>query len=230
MVRLLERVGGQSEHRQFDGEELLSFLDHLESKWPGVAVAVALAKLCLWSSGRRAEVTGLAWRSLRVVGNEYHFEIVGKWGVEKWFRIPEGLYRELLQFKTQSPYVFAAYNEQLRRFYEGSHRPGTAAMVLAEFAPECLGDWFHERLLDWSKSLPKGRATPHVFRKTSLQYARSGEDVNRQVARDARVSESVLMTNYVKETDEQIRQMSNRTFYRILASLPPEVARRYGHV
>jgi hypothetical protein len=27
-----------------------------------------------------------------------------------------------------------------------------------------------------------------------------------------------------------MRQASNRTFHRILASLPPEVARRYGHV
>jgi hypothetical protein len=38
------------------------------------------------------------------------------------------------------------------------------------------------------------------------------------------------MTNYVKETDEEMRQRSNRTFQRILASLSPEVARRYGHL
>jgi hypothetical protein len=49
------------------------------------------------------------------------------------------------------------------------------------------------------------------------------------VARDARVSESVLMTNCVKETNEQLRQASNRTFGRLVASLPAEVARRYGH-
>jgi hypothetical protein len=53
--------------------------------------------------------------------------------------------------------------------------------------------------------------------------------VNRQVAADAKVSEAVLMTSYVKETDEEMRQASNRTFHRILASLPPEVARQYGH-
>jgi hypothetical protein len=49
------------------------------------------------------------------------------------------------------------------------------------------------------------------------------------VAIDARLSESVLMTSYVKETDEQLRQASNRTFARILASLPSSLARRCGH-
>jgi hypothetical protein len=69
----------------------------------------------------------------------------------------------------------------------------------------------------------------HVFRKTALQHARRGEDINRLVAQDARVSESVMMTNYVKEEDEELRAGSNRTFHRILASLSPEVAQRYGH-
>jgi hypothetical protein len=38
------------------------------------------------------------------------------------------------------------------------------------------------------------------------------------------------MTNYVKETDEEMRQRSNRTYRRILASLSSEVAVRYGRV
>ena len=46
---------------------------------------------------------------------------------------------------------------------------------------------------------------------------------------DARVCETVMMTSYVKETDEELRARSNRTYFRILASLPGEVARRYGH-
>lgn len=50
------------------------------------------------------------------------------------------------------------------------------------------------------------------------------------MAADARVGETVLMTNYVKETDEEMRQRSNRTFSRIMASLSSEVAERYGHV
>jgi hypothetical protein len=38
------------------------------------------------------------------------------------------------------------------------------------------------------------------------------------------------MTNYVKETDEEMRQRSNRTYQRILASLSPKVAAQYGHI
>jgi integrase len=208
----------------------LSFLDHLEAKWAGVNVAQLVAKVLLWSSCRRAEVAGLTWSSLRVVGGEVHFEVIGKAGVEKWFRIPDTLYQELPSVRTESPFVFAAYPAQLRQFYATSPRPSLAKLVGADFSPVCLADWFHERVVAWSSTLPNGRATTHIFRKTSLQHARIGEDVNRQVARDARVSEGVMMASYVKETDEQMRQKSNRTFSRILASLSPEVARRYGHV
>jgi hypothetical protein len=63
-----------------------------------------------------------------------------------------------------------------------------------------------------------------------LQHARRGEDITRQIASDTRVSESVLMTNYLKETDEEMRQRSNRTYRRIQASLSSEVAARYGYV
>jgi hypothetical protein len=76
----------------------------------------------------------------------------------------------------------------------------------------------------------KGSAFAHIFRKTTLQHARRGEDIARQIASDARVSESVLMTNYVKETAEEARHRSNRTYRRILASLSPEVTAQYGHV
>jgi integrase len=216
--------------RQFDGDELLSLLAYLEQKWAGVTVAPLLAKVLLWSSARRSEVVGLNWEQLREVGTEKHFHVVGKWGVRKWFRVPDGLYEELLAVRTGSRYVFAAYTAQLRRFYEGSTRPGAAKMVNDDFNPTCLGDWFHERLVDWSKTLPKGRAYTHVFRKTSLQYARRGDDASRRVAEDAHVSESVLMKHYVEESDPERREASNRIYQRILASLPADVACRYGHV
>jgi len=151
-------------------------------------------------------------------------------GIERWFRIPAGLYRDLEALRTDNPFVFAAHNEQLRQFHEQSKRPDNARRVGEDFNPQCLGDWFADRIDDWSASLPKGHAYTHVLRKTTLQYARVGEDVNRQVAADARVGESVMMTSYVKETDELLRQASNRTFARLLASLPPELARRCGHV
>jgi len=216
--------------RQFDSDELLSLLDHFEREWAGMSVAILLSKVCLWSQCRRMEVTNLTWQQLKVVGAEYHFEIVGKWGVEKWFRIPENLYRELLSIKTDSSFVFAAYNQQLRRFYERNHAPWQAQKVGGEFKPVNLGDWFHERLVEWSTSLPKGRATTHVFRKTSLQYALSGESSSSRVAADARVSESVLLRHYAKVTDPERREQSNRTFTRIAASLNPAVAARYGYV
>ncbi|HTU20215.1 MAG TPA: hypothetical protein VMG10_19275 [Gemmataceae bacterium] len=215
--------------RQFDREELLSLLDHLETRWAGVSVALLFAKVCLWSQCRRTEVTTLRWDQLRIVGNERHFEVVGKWSVEKWFRIPEGLYQELMAIQREEPFVFAAYNDQLREFYEKRQMPWKTQMVGVEFKPENLGDWFHERLIEWSRMLPKGRATTHVFRKTSLQYALSGESVSKRVAEDARVSEGVLLRHYAKVTDPARREQSNRNFARIVTSLDADVAAGYGH-
>ena len=170
---------------------------------------------------------GVKWEDLRVVGSEHHFKIIGKWGIDKWFRIPEPLYQELLSSRTPSPFVFAAYNDQLRRFREAGRRPWMALRVAGQFQPENLGDWFYERVIAWSKSLPKGPAYLHILRKTSLQYARGGEDLNRQVSSDARLGEGVMMTSYGEETDDEMRAKSNRTFRRIAASLPPTVAERY---
>jgi integrase len=215
--------------RQFDSDELLAFLDHFETVWAGVSVVGTLAKVFLWSSGRRLETANLRWDDLRRVGGEYHFKMEGKWGVEKWFRVPDALYQELTSLRTASPYLFAAYPDQLRRFYEGRNEPGKARKVLAEFDPANLANWFYKKIVGWSRSLPKGHATTHIFRKTSLQYARSGEDINRAVANDARVGEAVMMTNYVEETDEEMRARSNRTFNRLAVALPPVVARRFGH-
>ena len=173
---------------------------------------------------------GLKWASCRIVGGEIHFETVGKWGVEKWFRFPHGLYEELQAIKTDSPFVFAAYNQQARLFHLKHNRPTDADLVTKEFSIENLARWFERRLTRWSKTLPKGRASVHVFRKTSLQYARQGEDINDQVARDARVGTAVMMKHYIKETAPERRNASNRTFYRIAASLAPSTARRYGHL
>ena len=214
--------------RQFDGDELLAILIFLETEWSSIRAATAAAKVFLWSGCRKLEIAGLLWDDLKIVGSEYHFEIIGKWGVEKWFRIPETLYEELLSSRTKSNFVFAAYVDQLRKLYAG--QPNWLRIIGGEFSPVSFGKWFYKRIKDWSATNPKGNSFVHVFRKTTLQYTRRGEDINRRVASDARVTESVLMTNYVKEEDEEMRQRSNRTFQRILASLAPEVARRYGHV
>jgi hypothetical protein len=47
-----------------------------------------------------------------------------------------------------------------------------------------------------------------------------------RVAADAGVSERVLLGHYVKP---QLWRQSNRTYRRLVASLPAEVARRYGY-
>jgi integrase len=221
--------------RRFDGGELLSFLEYLERKWVGLTFAPVLAKVFLWSWARRSEVHRMRWDQLRVVGGEYHFETVGKAGVKKWFRVPEGVYRELQAIRTESPYLFASYSAQVRSFYAGSQAPWKAGMVKGSFGPTNLADWFHHRLLEWSMTLPKGKATTHIFRKTGLQFARSGADFDQEVARAARVTVGVMTTHYVTRDDEQLLDASNDTYRRILNYLLhqdarwPGVASRYGY-
>lgn len=210
--------------RQFSNDDLLSLLTHLESNWPGVTVVTALAKTLLWSWGRREEVASLTWDMLRQVDSEHHFDTTGKWNVRKWFRVPEGLYQELLAIRTDSPFIFGAYNVQVRQFYTKHSRPNDARKVGAEFSPRSVADWFYERLKEWSST-----ATLHMFRKTTMQHAREGADLDTQTARNLRVSLAVFKEHYVKPSDRQLWHGSNRTFANILASLPPEVRKRYGH-
>jgi integrase len=221
--------GADKPIRQFTAEELRSILEYFGSEWEEITVAPAAAKACLWSWCRVTELVNLKWEDLRIVGTEYHFQIIGKWGVEKWARIPRGLYQDLLGLKTASPYVFAAYNNQLRQRYtkRGLHKCVTR--VGETYNPDAFANWLQERIPAWARATGNPHATIHVFRKTALQYARRGEDLNRLVAQDARVSTSVMMRHYVMEQDEELRQSSNRTFARIVASLPPEVATRYGY-
>jgi hypothetical protein len=216
--------------RQFYPQELLSFMDHLETRWPTVTVAQVLAKVFLWSRCRLEAATSLRWEAERSISTERHFHVVEKRGVEWWFRLPDAVYEELVRLRTGSPYVFAAYNDPLRQFPAASTRPERAAMVADEFNPRCLGDWFYDRLDDWSDALPKGHAHPHVFRKRSLQLSWDGDDEKRQALADAQVTEKVLRTSYLQRSDKERREESTRNYLRIAAGLPPEVARRYGHV
>jgi hypothetical protein len=99
----------------------------------------------------------------------------------------------LLSLKADNLYVFAAFAGQLRRFHAEVSRLSMVRNV-AEFEPANLGNWFYRRIARWSKSLPGGRASTHIFRRKSLQHTRSGEDPNRQVASDARPGVSVMLT------------------------------------
>jgi len=208
-------------------------VDYLETDWASVPAAAAAAKVFLWSCCRKSEVAGLTWDAARIIGDkdrpvEIHFQVVGKWGVERWFRLPTAVYRDLVALRTESNFVFAAYTDQIRLCH--ADNPGCLRKIRSEYDPKNFGRWLYEQIQDWSATHPKGRAYLHHFRKTALQHALEGEDVNRQVAADARVGERVMMTSYTTLSDRKLRAMSNRTYRRILLSLQPEVARRYGYV
>jgi hypothetical protein len=216
--------------RHFDKAELILVLDHFETDWQGVSFAPAFLKVLLWSWARRDEVSRLKWSQLREVGREHHFESVGKWGVRKWFQIPNDLFAEMNMLRRNSPFVFGIYGEQLNDFHLRAGNKSAANRVRAEFRPENLGEWMYRQVSKWSKGLANGAAYLHSFRKTSLQFARHGEDLNRLVATDASLTATVMMDSYTDETDEELRHKSNRMYGRLLAALPVDVASRYGAV
>ena len=214
--------------RIFSDEELLSFLDLLEGRWREVPTAALFAKVSLWIWARKAEVAGLKWENLRVVGDEFHFDFVGKWGIRKWARIPKQLHDELVKSKTKSPYVFGGFTPQLRKHYMRT-RPGQEKTVNEEFSGEAFGWWFNQKLKFWATKNKREHASHHSFRKTALQFARIGEDRSEAVAQDASITRAVMVRHYVDDNDEALRAKSNRTFYRLIAGLNAEVAKRYGY-
>ena len=88
---------------QLKGEDLLKLLQQFRKAWPGVTAAESMLKVYVWSWARREEVAGLKWEDLRIVGDEFHFDTVGKWGVEKWFRIPWGRSRRIAHPANRQP-------------------------------------------------------------------------------------------------------------------------------
>ncbi len=91
----------------------------------------------------------------------------------------------------------------------------------AKFAP-AEGNCFAR-----ASPLRGSHATHHAFRRTALQAARRGEGRSARVARNVHLSSSVMLDHYADETDEELRQASSRTYYRLLAGFPPEIAKRY---
>lgn len=218
----------EKEVRQFSPDELVSIIGFFEQKYPAVTVAKLAAQVFfLWSCARRDEIADLEWARLRTIGDEIHFDMVGKWRVRKWFRIPPRLYDELLAVRTDSKYVFAAYTDQLRLHHQSGPRPWQSKQVRADFASKNFGDWFYRRIVEWSDSEAGSKACVHVFRKTGLQYAVDGEAESRRVAEDARLSVRVMTTHYTPEQERQYRDKSSRTYERIAKSLPLPVLLRY---
>lgn len=216
--------------RQLSDDELTSLLDYFETSWRGVPIASTAIKVLFWTWTRLSELTSIRWDDLRCVDGEHHFEIIGKWGVEKWARLPNTLFNQLESMRVAgSPFVFAAYNSQLRSHHLANEKTAFANRVCADFNPQAFGDWLQARIPEWAESTGKEHAYPHAIRKTALQRARIGEDINRQVAEDARLGADVMLESYVIEGGEQHRQASNRTFRRLVKSLPEQVAFRFGY-
>lgn len=215
--------------RQFDHAELVALLDYFDAKWPGVSFAPAFVKVLFWSWARRLEVSSLRWTDVRQVDREWHFESTGKWAVKKWFRLPEALVADLYSLRGESEFVFGCFPEQVRSFHLGNKNPTAAAQVRPDFAPDNLGEWMYRQVVAWSESMPKGSAYLHVFRKTALQFALSGEHIHQTVAKEASVTPAVMRSSYAREMDGELRRMSNGTFDRLRRSLPVEVASRYGY-
>lgn len=215
----------EREIRQFDADELLSFLDFIEKRFPGLTIPLLATKTYLWSACRKLEVTGLRWDRLHLHKDEVHFEVKQKASRKRWFRIPTQLYQDLLAHRTDSPYVFGGYTDQLRQFYAG--QPQYLKRIGQAYDPRHLGRWIYLKIKEWSDER-QCQAYVHIFRKTGLQFMNDGEDQStKKVANDAGVSEGVMLGSYV---DPVLLPKSNRTFNRIIAGLPPKVAIRYGYV
>jgi hypothetical protein len=63
----------------------------------------------------------------------------------------------------------------------------------------------------------------------TLPFAYRGGVADSKIASDASITESVMHGNYVDDTDDELLLKSNRTFDRIVTSLPLKVAQRYGY-
>ena len=143
---------------------------------------------------------------------------------EKWCRLPRSVYEEMLVIKTESPYVFAVLSEQLRSYHKTKGKLGTARQI-KDFSPYNGGRWFYEQLKSWSG----GESYVHMLRKTIMQMARAGEDVNLAVARDASVTKAVMLDHYVSEEDAEMKSKADRIYRRICEGLTAEVAEAFGH-
>lgn len=210
--------------RHFTGEELIDFLTYLRTAWPTVTVGVSMLQVLTWSWGRRQEVASLTWDSLRLVDDECHLFMEGKWRVEKWFRIPRPVYDELVAHRTSSPFVFSALSDQLRAHHINQGRADIAAKIRG-YSPENAGRWFYERMSSWSE----GEGTVHMLRKTAMKFARMGENLSEAVARDASVTTAVMLGHYAPDYDPEMRAKSNRMFRRIRDGFGIEVAKAFGY-
>ncbi len=183
-----------------------------------------MLKLFVWSWARRREVSAVKFEDIRIVDGMHYIYLATKRQGEKWFRLPDSVHEELIALRTASPYVFAALSDQLRAHHRTKGNVKAARNVL-DFSPENAGRWFYERIKAWSA----GGSYVHMLRKTIMQMARAGEDVNLAVAKDASVTKGVMLDHYVSEDDPEMRAKADRMYRRICDGLAPKVAEAFGH-
>lgn len=210
--------------RRFNQRELLELIDYFRTTWPGVTAAELMLQVFVWSWARRREVSAIKFEDIRTVDGIHYIYLSTKRQGEKWFRLPASVHEELVKIKTDSPYVFAALSDQLRAHHKTRGNSKAARNVMA-FSPENAGRWFYERIKAWSS----GDSYVHMLRKTIMQMARAGEDVNLAVAKDASVTKGVMLGHYVSEDDPEMRAKADRMYRRICDGLTPKVAEAFGH-
>ena len=143
--------------------------------------------------------------------------------IRRSVKAPLTLHDELMALRTPSPFVFAKWSEQLRDHHMAQGRDDIAGKIRS-YSPENAGRWFYERMSTWSE----GKGTVHMLRKTAMRFARTGEDLQETVARDASITTAVMSGNYVPEEDAMMRAKANRMFRRIRDGLGLEVAKAFG--
>ena len=168
---------------------------------------------------------GLTWDSCRIVGGEVHFETVGKvgrgkvvsctgWTVRRIAETQDGQPLRVCGLQSAGPRSIHLMQSSHRR--QAGHRgvqPRQSRQVVRAAALPLVKNRCQR---DEPRSTFSARprfSTPGGERTSTIKWLGTHGSGRR-----------VMMRHYVKETDPERRNASNRTFYRIAASLAPETA------
>jgi hypothetical protein len=158
--------------RQFGRDELKSLLSW---KFVGGCPLVSLfAKISLWACGRLEEMTELRWDWVDSEGYISIPDEKAKWGKGKMFRIPLCTLAELERYRTESPFVWAGYVDQLRDYHKTTGH-GSSASKVKDFNPQRLRISFQKWIGQWSRMNKVEGLSHHAFRRTGLQWSREGQ-------------------------------------------------------
>lgn len=208
--------------RQFSNTELKAFLS-----WRQVASCPLIsifAKVSLWACGRLEELTELQWSWVDENGYVTIPDEIAKWGKGRMIKVPQGLLQEMQTNRTSSPYVWAGYPDQLRRYYMAS---GSRASVhkIRDFTPQRLRRVVQNWINAWAKEAKVPGLSHHAFRRTGLQMSREGRVriLDSEYAKAAHVSLHVANNSYTVRPDKLFADLAYRNIEESL-SADPELA------